>query len=280
MLEATIEPAPVPVEQERLPSKPAFVADVPAPVDDAASVLDSTFGQLSEPPVPVAPETRAAAGPKSSPVAETVEVAKAEAAVPLPATVRQSAAAQAIDTAASGGEADTQSTLGYASPAVASETDTGSVRVGDSAINVRVGPSSSAERLFVLEAGTDVSVSERSGGWVLLTDAQGREGWADSSNLANVDLTVLPVRAQPAEAPPVGAPAEEAPTVAATAGSETRTVAGAGVNVRSSPSKGGEKLFALAGGKEVTVMENQRGWLRVVDAEGRSGWVYSSFLSQ
>ena len=241
---------------------------------------------LSE-PVPVVGETGAAAVPKSNPVADKVEVAKTEvtkteAPDPLPATIHRSAAAQAIDTAATGGEADTETTLGYAPPAAASEVDTGSVRVGDSAINVRTGPSSSAERLFVLEAGADISVRERSeGGWVLLADGQGREGWAHSSNLANVDLTVLPVRAQATAKAAVEAPQEEpADRMATTAGSDTRTVAGAGVNVRSTPSKDGEKLFALAGGKQVTVTENQRGWLRVLDAEGRSGWVYSSFLSQ
>jgi SH3-like domain-containing protein len=261
------------------------VAGAPAPADDVASARDvliaSTFDTLSELPVPVAGETGAAAVPKSSPVADKIEVAKTEAPNPLPATIHRSAAAQAIDTAATGGEAGTETTLGYAPPAVASEVDTGSVRVGDSAINVRAGPSSSAERLFVLEAGADISVSERSGGgWVLLADDQGREGWADSSNLANVDLTVLPVRAQATAT--AEAPQEEpaATTMATTAGSETRTVAGAGVNVRSSPSKDGEKLFALAGGKQVTVTENQHGWLRILDAEGRSGWVYSSFLSQ
>ncbi len=57
-------------------------------------------------------------------------------------------------------------------------------------------------------------------------------------------------------------------------------VLGAGVNVRSGPSSGSDKLFALAGGAAVTVMENQKGWLRVVDATGRSGWAYKDYISQ
>ena len=61
---------------------------------------------------------------------------------------------------------------------------------------------------------------------------------------------------------------------------DTRTVGGAGVNVRSGPSKSSGKLFALASGAEVTVKENKRGWLHVVDAKGRAGWVYSSFLNR
>jgi uncharacterized protein YgiM (DUF1202 family) len=45
--------------------------------------------------------------------------------------------------------------------------------------------------------------------------------------------------------------------------------------VRSSPSKGGKVLFALSGGESVTVLENKRGWLRIKDDQGRTGWVYS-----
>ena len=64
----------------------------------------------------------------------------------------------------------------------------------------------------------------------------------------------------------------------ATANADLRTVGGAGVNVRSGPSKSSGKLFALAGGAEVTVKEDRGGWLHVVDAKGRSGWAYKTYL--
>lgn len=60
--------------------------------------------------------------------------------------------------------------------------------------------------------------------------------------------------------------------------SDARIVGGMGVNVRSGPSSSSAKLFALPGGQKVTVTGNKRGWLRVVDQRGRSGWAYSSYL--
>ena len=70
-----------------------------------------------------------------------------------------------------------------------------------------------------------------------------------------------------------------ATAIAATAETaETRIVGGTGVNVRSGPSRSNGKLFALAPGAEVRVTQSKRGWLRVVDESGRTGWVYSSFL--
>jgi len=56
-------------------------------------------------------------------------------------------------------------------------------------------------------------------------------------------------------------------------------VKGKGVNVRSAPRKGAnEVLFTLAGGEEVTVVEMSKGWAKVVDSRGRSGWIYGEGL--
>ena len=52
-----------------------------------------------------------------------------------------------------------------------------------------------------------------------------------------------------------------------------------GANVRTLPKTGGSQvLFALAAGEEVTVMETTKGWLKVVDSRGRSGWVWSELV--
>lgn len=59
----------------------------------------------------------------------------------------------------------------------------------------------------------------------------------------------------------------------------TRTVLGQGANVRSGPSSSDGALFALAGGETVTVSGEERGWLRVTDDRGRTGWIYSRYLS-
>jgi hypothetical protein len=72
-----------------------------------------------------------------------------------------------------------------------------------------------------------------------------------------------------------------APVKAKAATGSTAVVKGSGVNVRTAPSKGKSKvLFALAPGAVVTINDNQRGWLKVTDAKGRSGWVYQDFVSR
>lgn len=65
----------------------------------------------------------------------------------------------------------------------------------------------------------------------------------------------------------------------APAHSQSAVVRGKGANVRSSPTKGtGNVLFALTGGATVTIAESQRGWLKITDDRGRSGWVYGEYL--
>jgi uncharacterized protein YraI len=67
---------------------------------------------------------------------------------------------------------------------------------------------------------------------------------------------------------------------AAPAGSGVRQVGGAGVTVRSGPSKSQPRLFALEAGQKVTIAGTQRGWLQIIDAKGRRGWAYSSYLGR
>lgn len=55
-------------------------------------------------------------------------------------------------------------------------------------------------------------------------------------------------------------------------------VAGAGANIRATPSKGGKVLFALNGGEKVTVLESKRGWSRIKDDQGRTGWIFDDGL--
>ncbi|HEV7717920.1 MAG TPA: SH3 domain-containing protein [Arsenicitalea sp.] len=77
---------------------------------------------------------------------------------------------------------------------------------------------------------------------------------------------------------PPPAPTAQRPQ-SAPAGTDVRLVGGAGVTVRSGPSKSNPRLFALAAGQKVTIAGNQKGWLQIVDAKGRRGWAYSSFFA-
>jgi uncharacterized protein YgiM (DUF1202 family) len=139
-------------------------------------------------------------------------------------------------------------------------------------VNVRSGPGRSNARVFVLAAGASVTVSEMSKGWLHITDDDNRDGWAygESFDGKAVEGLTVPEATEVA----VATVTDVAPPAANTA-----TVLGQGVTVRSGPGKSNAALFALTGGTSVTVLENQKGWLRITDPKGRTGWAYKDFLS-
>ncbi|MEQ1770215.1 MAG: SH3 domain-containing protein [Devosia sp.] len=91
-----------------------------------------------------------------------------------------------------------------------------------------------------------------------------------------------PVKAEPVAKAKVVARTEPAkavtPKTKKAAASNTRKVAGQGVNVRSGAGKSKGKLFALPGGSVVTVLEDDKGWLKITDSQGRTGWIYKDYL--
>lgn len=97
-----------------------------------------------------------------------------------------------------------------------------------------------------------------------------------------VALTVPDEPAASDEPPPSEAVvADDEPTASAYAPVRggTAIVGRQGANVRSAPqTRGSDVLFALASGEEVTVMETSKGWSKVVDDSGRSGWVWNELL--
>jgi len=60
---------------------------------------------------------------------------------------------------------------------------------------------------------------------------------------------------------------------------QTAVVGRSGVNVRAAPATSGKKLFALTPGQKVTVTKTDKGWLQIRDAKGRTGWLYSTYVS-
>lgn len=95
--------------------------------------------------------------------------------------------------------------------------------------------------------------------------------------IADTPAPAKPEPAKPETAKPETAKPEAAPAEAGAG--DVRTVVGAGVNVRSGPGKSNGRAFGLAGGEKVTVSENQRGWLKITDDQGRTGWVYKDYLN-
>ena len=84
--------------------------------------------------------------------------------------------------------------------------------------------------------------------------------------------------AEPPAADP--APAKAAVKTASTGPTgKTGTIAGSGSNVRAAPGKSGKVLFVLGAGEVVKLGENSKGWIKVTDDQGRSGWVYKTFIN-
>ena len=280
---AEVAPAPAPVE-ERLLEELSFADAQAAEVEAAAppkveavaltdAVIASTFEQLVEPVVVPADRVPSGAVAVSSATATPTAVADAGVELPLSpddaklaprpriATARN-AAALAIETEVPDEDRNTTA-LGYAA-----QPDDAAVRVGDSRINVRSGPSQANKKLFALAAGAEIEVTGKSGDWVAITDSEDRDGWVDASLLENLDLGALPVVKNPPATEP------EAPAKA----TNLRKVAGSGVTVRSGPGKSNKALFNLAGGSEVTVLDDSKGWLKIKDADGRTGWSYKTYI--
>ncbi len=292
---AVVEPEPAPPVEERLPGassladaqaidaapleEVALVEEIaPAPQSDKGDdVIASTFEQLVEPitvPASEVPDGAIVTGEANNPAASPTETVVADAGVQLPmakdeamiagrhgVAVGRNAAAWAIESEVPDQSRNT-TVLGYA----AQPDDT--VRVGDSSINVRSGPSQSSKKLFALAAGAEIDVTGKSGDWVAITDGNDRDGWVDVSLLENVDLKSVPVVKNP--------PAAEAETPAKI--TDLKKVASSGVTVRSGPGKSSKQLFNLSGGAKVTVLADSKGWLKIKDAQGRTGWAYKSYI--
>jgi SH3-like domain-containing protein len=281
---AAAEPEPAPVVEERLPEELSFAeakaAETAAPevevADKGDAVIASTFEQLVKPVVvseDAVPEGAVATvkEPAAAPAPAETAVASAKVDLPLgkdeaaaiasrPRSVGRNAAAGAIESEVPDEERAGGTALGYA----AQPQDDG-VRVGDSSVNVRSGPSQENKRLFALKAGAAVDVAGKADGWVSITDGDGREGWIDASLLENLDLEAVPVVKDPPAAKP------EKPA-------DVKKVTGSGVTVRAGPGKSNKQLFNLAGGSEVTVADESKGWLKITDAKGRTGWAYKDYV--
>lgn len=175
-------------------------------------------------------------------------------------------------------------------PPTAAETAVAAsgVRVGDKALNMRVGPSKSTARVATLQPGQPVTISERNRNWVLVTTVNGESGWVYSTY-----LTGLPPENGAAAGEAVVAdnamPAREAEqpqqTVAAREqirqddndepSRDDRRYAHirGDVVLRSGPSRRAERLFVIPAGERVAIAEVEGRWARVVLESGASGWV-------
>jgi hypothetical protein len=114
-----------------------------------------------------------------------------------------------------------------------------------------------------------------------------------AGEVASEPAPLMVAEAQVEDTEPVSAAAEAAPDTEAAGVEEEGPAASAyapvrggvavvgrqGANVRSEPStRASDVLFALASGQEVTITQTSKGWHKVVDDRGRSGWIWGELL--
>jgi len=78
----------------------------------------------------------------------------------------------------------------------------------------------------------------------------------------------------PARVADLPAPVEAAPALSG----DVRTVTAEALNIRDRPSSSSNVLGKLVAGDSVTVIGQERTWLEVTTADGKSGWISGKFV--
>jgi SH3-like domain-containing protein len=144
--------------------------------------------------------------------------------------------------------------------------------IGLSAVNLRSGPSSSADQISVLQPGEAVQVGEASGGWVRVTRADGSTGWVYSSYLASYAAAAATSNDQPTRVASTAQP--RAVIRGGDSDLEDRTARIASrLPAYARPSNGAQSVFTLQPGDEVYISEVRGNWIRVETEDGMTAWI-------
>ena len=151
-------------------------------------------------------------------------------------------------------------------------------RIGSSAVNLRAGPSTATATIGVLKPGQAVQTGESDGGWVEVTLPDGTTGWVYSRYLASTAATVAAADAEQAPAAKPSKPSKTAKAVVKGRGSngdlEGRTARiDAALVARSKPNSGASRVFRTSPGERVKILDVRGNWLRIVTADGSTGWI-------
>lgn len=144
--------------------------------------------------------------------------------------------------------------------------------VGSSAVNLRAGPSSSAQQISVLQPGEAVQVGENSGGWVKVTRADGSTGWVYSAYLAGGARDVAPSGEQHTR---VASDNQPRAVIRGDGGDLTDRTAriASRLPAYSRPNNGAQSIFTLQPGDEVYISEVRGSWIRIETGDGMTAWI-------
>jgi len=181
-----------------------------------------------------------------------------------------------VGTTASVQSAALQPAADIATPAIpdASDPDLRPATIGASAVNMRAGPSSSAQQLSVLQPGEAVQTGQSINGWIKVTRADGSSGWMYSSYLSDGAAA----QAAPASDPVPAKVASAQPPRATVSGGDgdlrdRMARIGSELPAYDRPGASARPIFTFSPGERVRIAEVRGDWLRVETNDGTSAWI-------
>ena len=129
----------------------------------------------------------------------------------------------------------------------------------------------------MLQPGQAVQTGESDGGWVEVTLPDGTTGWVYSRYLASVAAAVAADTEDDRPAPAVTSKSKTAKAVIK--GNGNRNLEGrtaridAALVARAKPNGNAARVFRTEPGERVRILDVRGNWLRIVTADGSSGWI-------
>ena len=145
-------------------------------------------------------------------------------------------------------------------------------------LNVRSGPGSEYGKVASIANGTKVTILEDTGtGWYKIDYGNGKTGYASSGYIVPTGEAGSASSGSSSSGSSSGSTSSGATISGKTKG----TVSGAanGLNVRSGPGSGYEKIASIANGNTVTILENTgTGWYKIDYGNGKTGYASVDFI--
>ena len=148
-------------------------------------------------------------------------------------------------------------------------------------ISLRIGPSTDAQRLTLLDDGARVTVTARKGEWLQVKTATLAHAWV-KSDFVQVASGQTAAANAPRVSSVAGSSAATAakPRPVATSTGALRCIKGDRVALRKTPGTNGERLALMDDATPVKVVGKSGEWVKVRVVDGPLGWVRGDFVAE
>jgi len=157
---------------------------------------------------------------------------------------------------------------------------TGKVTGASGGLNVRSGPGSNYEKVASISNGTTVTVLESANGWYKVDYGNGKTGYV-SADYIQVTGGTSGGSGSSSGGSSGGSSSGSSSSGAAISGKTPAKVVGAanGLNVRSGPGSGYEKIASIENGNSVVILENAgNGWYKIDYGNGKVGYASVDYI--